>query len=171
MTLQDLANIAQLVSAGAVIVSLVYLAIQIRQNTIQIRANSRIARLALQEDFVATQQESMMRMAENPELYRIWRIGTTAPETMSGEECERFGMLMFSQMYRYAMMYQAREIEPLALDRTLLQVDLLVGLPAFQSWWKRQRGLFVFDVEFVALIDNRITHARAASSAKGDSPA
>ena len=43
MTLQDLANIAQLVSAGAVIVSLVYLAIQIRQNTIQIRANSRIA--------------------------------------------------------------------------------------------------------------------------------
>ena len=73
MTLVDLANIAQLVSAGAVIVSLVYLAIQIRQNTIQIRANSRVARLALQEDFVATQQESMMRLAENPELYRIWR--------------------------------------------------------------------------------------------------
>ena len=164
MTLQDLANIAQLVSAGAVIVSLVYVAIQIR-------ANSRIARLALQEDFVATQQESMMRMAENPELYRIWRIGTTAPETMSGEECERFGMLMFSQMYRYAMMYQAREIDPLARDRTLLQVDLLVGLPAFQSWWERQRRLFVFDVEFVAIIDDRITRARAASSAKGDSPA
>jgi len=90
---------------------------------------------------------------------------------MSDQERERFGMLMFSQMYRYAMMYQAREIDPLARDRTLLQVDLLVGLPAFQSWWERQRRLFVFDVEFVAIIDDRITRARAASSAKGDSPA
>lgn len=156
MTLVDLANIAQLVSAGAVIVSLVYLAIQIRQNTIQIRANSRVARLALQEDFVATQQESMMRLAENPELYRIWRLGSTAPERMSDEERERFGMLLFSQMYRYAMMVQAREIDPLAQDRALLQLGLMLRLPAFRSWWERQRYLFAFDAAFVAIIDERI---------------
>ena len=167
MTLQDLANVAQLVSAGAVIVSLVYLAIQIRQNTVQSRANTRIARLALQEDFVATQQESMMRLAENPELYGIWRIGSTAPETMSDEMRERFGMLLFSQMYRYAMMYQAREIDSLAMGRTLLQVDLLAALPAFQEWWKRQRRLFEFDAEFVGVVDERIARANALRQGAG----
>ena len=164
MTLVDLANIAQLVSAGAVIVSLVYLAIQIRQNTIQIRANSRVARLALQEDFVATQQESMMRLAENPELYRIWRLGSTAPERMSDEERERFGMLLFSQMYRYAMMVQAREIDPLAQDRALLQLGLMLRLPAFRSWWERQRYLFAFDAAFVAIIDERIARDPVAGA-------
>jgi hypothetical protein len=166
MTLQDLANIAQLVSTGAVIVSLVYLAIQIRQNTIQIRANSRIARLALQEDFVATQQESMLRLAENPEIYSIWRLGSTAPESMSDEQRERFGMLLFSQMYRYYMMFQAREVEPLEHERTLLQLDLFAPMPAFQDWWQRQKRLFGFDSRFLAIVEERIALARAATPSR-----
>lgn len=97
-----------------------------------------------------------MRLAENPELYRIWRLGSTAPERMSDEERERFGMLLFSQMYRYAMMVQAREIDPLAQDRALLQLGLMLRLPAFRSWWERQRYLFAFDAAFVAIIDERI---------------
>jgi hypothetical protein len=55
----------------------------------------------VQENFVATQQEGMLRIAENPELYRVWRVGSTATESMSDEDRERFGMLLFSQMYRY----------------------------------------------------------------------
>lgn len=137
MTLAELSEIAQIVSAGAVIVSLVYLAIQIRQNTIQIRANSRIARLALQEDFVATQQEAMMRVAESPELYRIWRLGSATPEQMTDEDRERFGMLLFSQMYRDCMAFQAREVEPLENGRTVIQIDRFAGLVAFQDWWAR----------------------------------
>ena len=133
MTLQELSEIAQVVSSGAVIVSVVYLAIQIRQNTAQIRANSRIQRLSVQENFVATQQEGMLRIAENPELYRVWRVGSTASESMSDEDRERFGMLLFSQMYRYYMMFQAREVEPLEHERTLLQLDLFAPMPAFQG--------------------------------------
>ncbi len=164
MTLAELSEIAQIVSAGAVIVSLVYLAIQIRQNTIQIRANSRIARLALQEDFVATQQESMMRVAENPELYRIWRLGTSAPDTMTDEDRERFGMLLFSQMYRYHMAFQAREVEPLENGRTVIQIDRFAGLPAFKSWWMRHRAGFAFDSAFVVMVDERIERARSADA-------
>jgi hypothetical protein len=170
MTLQDLSDVAQIVSSGAVIVSLVYLAIQIRQNTTQIRANSRIQRLAVQENFVATQQEMMVRVAENPELYRVWRAGSTASESMSDEDRERFGMLLFSQMYRYYQAWQARDVEPLEQERTLRQIDLFAPMPAFQSWWQRQSRLFGFDAEFVAIVDRRIALAREAAAATRSSP-
>jgi hypothetical protein len=166
MTLQDFSEIAQIVSSGAVIVSLVYLAIQIHQSTTQIRANSRIQRLSVQENFVATQQEGMLRIAENPELYRVWRVGSTDHESMSDEDRERFGMLLFSQMYRYYMMFQAREVEPLEHERTLLQLDLFAPLPAFQAWWQRQKRLFGFDPRFLAIVDERIALARAATPSR-----
>jgi hypothetical protein len=165
VTLQDLSDVAQIVSSGAVIVSLVYLAIQIRQNTTQIRANSRIQRLAVQENFVGTQQEMMVRVAENPELYRVWRVGSTASESMSDEDRERFGMLLFSQMYRYYMAYQARDVEPLEQERSVRQIDLFAPMPAFQAWWQRQNRLFDFDPGFVAIVDERIARARAATPA------
>ena len=166
MTLQELSEIAQIVSSGAVIVSLVYLAIQIHQSTTQIRANSRIQRLSVQENFVATQQEGMLRIAENPELYRVWRVGSTDHESMSDEDRERFGMLLFSQMYRYYMMFQAREVEPLEHERTLLQLDLFAPMPAFQAWWQRQKRLFGFDPRFLAIVDERIALARAATPSR-----
>ena len=166
MTLQELSQIAQIVSSSAVIVSLVYLAIQIRQNTTQIRANSRIQRLSVQENFVATQQEGMLRIAENPELYRVWRAGSTATDSMSDDDRERFGMLLFSQMYRYYMMYQAREVEPLEHERTLLQLDLFAPMPAFQAWWQRQSHLFGFDPRFLAIVEERIARAREATPSR-----
>jgi hypothetical protein len=166
MTLQELSDIAQIISSGAVIVSLVYLAIQIRQNTIQMRANSRIERLTLQENFVATQQEMVVRVAENPELYRIWRVAWTADDSISDEDRDRLGMLLYSHMCRYYMTFQASDVEPLEQGRTLVQIDFFAPLPAFQSWWQRQNRFFGFDPRFVALVDDRIARARAASSAE-----
>ncbi len=46
MTLQDLGNIGEFVGALGVVASLIYLALQIRQNTRQLRNNARAIRLA-----------------------------------------------------------------------------------------------------------------------------
>ena len=47
MTLQDLGNIGELVGGFAVVISLIYLAIQVRQNTQQMQENSRVSRLLM----------------------------------------------------------------------------------------------------------------------------
>ncbi len=47
MTLSDIGNLGEAISAVAVVASLVYLAIQIRQNTRQMRHSSELSRLLL----------------------------------------------------------------------------------------------------------------------------
>ncbi len=100
---------------------------------------------------------------ENEEAFRIWKVGTNATEELGADDREKFGILMYSQMYRYQMMFQARVVEPLERERVIVQIDRLAKMHAFRSWWRRQRDAFVSDEGFVALVDGRLA-ARAASA-------
>ena len=162
MTLEDLGNLSEFIGAIAVVISLIYLAIQIRQNTAQMRENSQVSRLLLQENFVSGQEGFFRALLENDEMYRVWRIGSTTSEEISPEEDrERFGLILYGQMYRYHVMYQVRAVEPLENDRCLVQIDRFAAMPAFRSWWTRHRPSFAFDSDFVDLVDNRIDRAQA----------
>ena len=86
MTLQEFANLAEIVGAFAVVVSLVYLAIQVRQNTVQMRENSKIARLLLQENFVSGQETFFRTMLENENAHRVWDLGYSAKEEIPSEK-------------------------------------------------------------------------------------
>ena len=160
MTLEDLANFGEVIGAIAVVISLVYLAIQIRQNSTQISENSRIARLLMQENFV-TGQEAFCRMVlENENVHRIWNLGfSTDGEIESETDRELFGFILYGQLYRYHVMYQARLIEPLEYERCLIHIDRFACLSTFQGWWSRHRSSFAFDNEFVELVDSRIALA------------
>jgi hypothetical protein len=156
MTLEDLGNLSEIIGAIAVVISLVYLAVQIRQNTAQIRESSQVSRLLLQENFVSGQEQLIRAFLENEEIFRVWRLGSTTTDELSGDDRERFGLLLYSQMYRYHVMYQARDVEPLEQKRCLIQIDRFAAMPAFRSWWSRQRYGFAFDPEFAKLVDDRI---------------
>ena len=59
---------AQLISSGAVVASLWYLAAQVHRST-------RIAKLAAQDSATTALREVTRPFAENPEVGRIWRQG------------------------------------------------------------------------------------------------
>jgi len=98
----------------------------------------------------------------NEEMYRVWNLGSNATDELSEDDRERFGLLLYDQMYRYHVMYQARSIEPLEHERSLIQIDRFAAMPAFRSWWSRQRPSFEFDPSFVKLIDDRIEKVESA---------
>ena len=162
MSLQDLGNLGEFIGAFAVVISLVYLAIQIRQNTVQIREYSQVSRLLLQENFVSGQAAFFRALLTNEEMYRVWHVGSNATDELSEDDRERFGLLLYDQMYRYHVMYRARSIEPLEHERSLIQIDRFAAMPAFRSWWSRQRPGFEFDPRFVKLINNRIEKVESA---------
>ncbi len=164
MTLEDLGNLGEFIGAFAVVISLVYLAIQIRQNTAQIRESSQVSRLLLQENFVSGQEELFRALLENEETYRIWRLGSTTTDELPAEDRERFGLLLYGQMYRYHVMYQARALEPLEHERCRIQIDRFAAMPAFRSWWSRQRSGFAFDPEFVKFVDDRIERVQSGQA-------
>jgi len=80
--------IAQLVSSVGVVVSLLYLAVQVYRST-------RIARLAAQDAATTALREVTRPFAENPEVGRLWSKGLENLETLTPEEKARFFHVAF----------------------------------------------------------------------------
>jgi hypothetical protein len=74
---------SQLVSSIAVVLSVLYLAIQLRSST-------RVARVAAQDAAASALRDVTKPFMENAELGRVWRIGLEDLKTLSAEDQARF---------------------------------------------------------------------------------
>lgn len=83
MSLEELAFLAQIISAVAVIGSLLFVGIQLRQATAAIRASSSQAHSGLYTDLVRS-------IIDNADFARTWSIGLTDPKALSEAEWVRF---------------------------------------------------------------------------------
>src|SRR5215475_4797566 len=93
MSLSDLASLSGIVSGVAVVVSLVFVGFQLRQN----------ARAA----FAQTSQSHAMNwiqlavpIFESPDFARIWRLGLTGTHTLNADEHVRF-MVAANALFRF----------------------------------------------------------------------
>jgi hypothetical protein len=76
---QDLGDIGEMVSAIAVVISLVYLAFQIRQNTNQIEQNTKTARATAFDSSISHAMVARQAIFENEDIARIWHKGSQDP--------------------------------------------------------------------------------------------
>ena len=83
MTLEQWAFIAQIVSAIAVIASLVFVGLQLKHATATIRATSSQAHSSLYTDLVQS-------IIDNADFARLWSIGLTEPKKLTEDEWVRF---------------------------------------------------------------------------------
>jgi len=98
MSLEDLGNIGEFVAAVAVVISLIYLAVQIRQNTKSIRS--------------ASNQQILQGIAElneflgsTPEVTELFWRGSSNPESLSEEEWHRFIHIASAMIRRMELMF------------------------------------------------------------------
>jgi hypothetical protein len=101
MSLEDLGNIGELTAAIGVILSLVYLAAQIRQNTRSVRAAS------YQSWFDSYGALSNFILA-SPELHALIHRGTFDPEKLTPEERRRFNGMMRRSFRLFENLYYQR---------------------------------------------------------------
>jgi hypothetical protein len=83
MTLEEWAFVAQMISAAAVIASLIFVGVQLRQATSAIRATSSQAHSALYTDLVRS-------IIDNGDFARVWSIGLTQPKALAEDDWIRF---------------------------------------------------------------------------------
>ena len=83
MTLEQLSFVAQIVSAIAVIASLIFVGFQLTKTTAAIRATSSQAHSGLYTDLVQS-------IIDNADFARLWSMGLTAPDQLKEEEWVRF---------------------------------------------------------------------------------
>jgi hypothetical protein len=138
VNLAELASIGEIVSSIAVIISLVYLAMQIRQNT---EAERTSTYQSIVSDFGALNNN----MASTPELSDMFVRGLENFEQFNPDERARISQSFF-QCFRYFenMFYQHH--------KGYLDEDIWVGWkrliltyysrPGFQTWWEFRKDVY-----------------------------
>src|SRR6266705_3312860 len=83
MNWDAISAISQLIGSLAVVLSVLYLAVQVHQST-------RVAKVAMQDAAASAMRDVTKPLMENAELERIWRVGLEDISALSIEERARF---------------------------------------------------------------------------------
>ena len=138
MNLDDLGNIGEFVGAVGVIASLVYLALQIRQNT-------KSTRTAMYQAATRDMFDAADLIASDADLNSIWFEGLRDFDSLPREEKRRFASCMFSLLRRYAnALHQTNTgmIDGEWWVEASYTLEYTISHPGFQTWWKEGRSLF-----------------------------
>lgn len=137
MTLSDLGSLGEFVGSIAVVLSLLYLAFQIRQNTKSVRASTH-------HGMVESSNALAFRLSD-ADAARIILKGGRANDDLTPEEKFRFSMLMRASFGFYEEAYHQFWEGLLERDvwesraRTLSEV---FDQPGVTDWWKKNRHYF-----------------------------
>ena len=150
MNWDAISAISDTLAALAVVATLVYLAIQIRQNTSAIRSTTTHA---------AHDQAAMFYdlMASDSQLGEIFSRGLHDPDALNSGETARFYAAMSSATFRSQNWYfQARSG---LMDRELLEswnrvLRQVSGMPGHQRFWEERRH--VYAPEYVTYLEQEV---------------
>ena len=128
MSWQDLGSIGELVSAIAVVISLVYLAFQIRQNTSQIDHNTKAARAVAFDSTITHAMVARQAIFENEDVSRIYTDGSIDPEALSEHDRLRYRLIVHNVLWSLWNMQSQAHVGGLAAETWEAQRMILVRM-------------------------------------------
>ena len=156
MTLEQYAYLAEILGTATVVVSLIYLAVQVRQGNAQGLAGARYA-------FVQATSDINMTIAQDKELASVWRRGMEDPEQLDADETMQLWMLMGQYCNAWLVMQQLHSDGQLAANQWHVvrnDVAAILCSPGGRAFWQIARG--AFDPAFEQFVDD--------IQGKGDQP-
>ncbi|MEZ6022090.1 MAG: hypothetical protein R3C16_01450 [Hyphomonadaceae bacterium] len=135
MSLEQYSYLAQIIGAVAVVASLIFVGVQLRQNTKAILAQTSQAHAVGYQQIIAG-------ISDSGEFARIWRMGLADFQSLDADGRARF-LAFTSTLFRF---YESSQVQMLggSLDaehwHTIeQQVTDLVTQPGVKAWWKLRR--------------------------------
>ncbi len=147
MTLSELGALGELIGGVAVVVSLVYLATQIRDSTRAARASRAQAVLSESQAFVRV-------IAADTPSARVFRLGLADSGELSEDERAQFTaqlMMMFRNFENMFFQFQLHDRDDLAWQSCVASMEQFVGLPGSQKFWSDRSGNYA--PEFRKVVD------------------
>jgi hypothetical protein len=149
MTLQDLGSIGEFVGALAVVVSLVYVAYQIRQHSRQLEQNSR----NLEATMFQASNDAVARwwalLAQDAALADLWARALMG-EKLDRTEAVRFESLLSIVFANFESVVQHSRVSAVNFDALEVSgpaIAQLLAVPHVERWWRRVAPQ-TFTVEF-----------------------
>lgn len=142
--------VGEIVGALAVLTSILYLAVQIRQNTSSIRSSS-------YQGAVSSISEVTLLLANNAEIARIAKIGLSEDgNDLDAEEEFRFGMLLTGIFRNYENYWFQHECGVMDDHLWIGVKNAMLGYynqPAVKRWWKLRSS--IYSSEFEAFLNEQ----------------
>jgi hypothetical protein len=143
--LEDLGNIGDFLGGIGFLVTLAYLAIQIRKNTLSVRSTA--------IDSISTSiSDFMERVAQDPALTELWFNGLRGTAELSPTDQLRFNLLLISLARRWENAFHQHRAGVLEFESwsgMRAGLTLVFSSPGAQTWWRSGRDLLSKDfVEF-----------------------
>lgn len=135
MTLEALGNLGEAIGATAVVLSLIYLVIQLKQTTQSVRS-------ATYQSIVATAASCNQTISQNKELARILRLGSLDVENLDEDERVQFSFLcmqfidIFENLYLQYVHGTLDDDYWIPRSKAFLE---LFGSPGFLESWSQCR--------------------------------
>ena len=99
MSWQDLGSVGEMISAVAVVVSLVYVAFQIRQNTSQIDQNTQAAQASAFDSSISHAMVARQAIFENEDVARVYHAGSIDPDALSDQDRLRYRLIVHNVLW------------------------------------------------------------------------
>lgn len=138
MNLSVIAQIAEIMAAVGVIVSLIFVGVQVR-------ANTRATRSAAAHDAMSGMREFYMMLGANEQASKVWYRGMTDPAELSPEEMIQFFSAIHSALLAFQTSYTMtaeRTLDPEIRDSVTSSLIAVKDLPGFEKYWSERREYF-----------------------------
>ena len=161
-TAQLLGNFGEFIGAIAVVLTLIYLAIQVRHSKESIDANTR----SLDVQNRSTRIEALTAVGdgfsrfrsgirEHPDVASIWVRGGADLNTLDAEERVRLDMLLVDMFWAWSMMWLYEQEQ--GIDKSLADLSMqnltLYAQPGIKKWWFTSGHRSEYPAPFSELVD------------------
>ncbi len=145
MSWQDLGSIGEMISAIAVVLSLIYLAFQIRQNTSQIDQNTEAARATAFDSSIGHTMDARQAIFENEDVARIYHEGSIDPDSLSDHDRLRYRLIVHNVLWSIWNIQSQAKVGGLATETQEAQLMILKRIMSSKGvrwFWSNYQGEF-----------------------------
>jgi hypothetical protein len=156
MTLEELSYLSQIVGVVAVLASLIFVGLQVRQNTKALKATSHHA---ITDSFNVINTLIM----SDPKVARRWRLGLAGAEGIDEDERSSIDMMMLGYMRIFETLYyqyKSGTMEAKLFEAELNTLKWAVTNPGFVAWWPNNP--ISLSAEYRTFIDGLIRDTQQA---------
>jgi hypothetical protein len=157
MNLQDFASVAEIAGAVAVVVSLIYVGLQLKDSTSAIRSGAA-------SDATMAMQSWYLELGSNRQASDIWFNGVTSPEPLPTHDEFQFLMSMHAVILGMQNSYLLSKEGTLDAEFREAVTTALVSvkdLPGMNRYWRQRRGYF--HTGFAEYVDSLLAGNRVST--------
>ena len=162
--LEALGNIGDFIGGIAVVVTLIYLAVQVRQNTLQLRDSMKLSRIQARDVAFQSFSEFRSKVVSNADVAELYLSGLRDPACLEPRDRLRFNLLAGELFYLLQTSLQrVTDLGGADVDETIraLGIESILRAPGMVKWWTENRS--EFQPEFASVIDSRIEVGESAA--------